>query len=105
MHACRNAEVSVHHALAELESEGPSEGEAATALGAAWEVVENSDSEKLRGVTASFEPQYMLAGGTSQVKDSLVMMLMGLPLEFQAGGIGTSIPAYTGFSGVSQVLC
>jgi len=78
--------------VAELGSESPFEGEAATALSAALEVVGKSDSEELRKVVASFEPQYMLAGGTSQAKDSLMMMLMGLPFAFQAGGIGTRIP-------------
>jgi len=90
--ASRSGALSVHSAVATVGSESPFEGEAATALSAALEVVGKSDSEELRKLVASFEPQYMLAGGTSQAKDSLMMMLMGLPFAFQAGGIGTRIP-------------
>jgi len=79
--------------LVELAGLAPELGEdAVKALNTALNVVGKSGSEQLRKIVKSFEPEYMLAGGTSQAKDSLMMMLMGLPFAFQAGGIGTRVP-------------
>merc|ERR1719160_2053503 len=58
----------------------------------ALKVVGESPSEDLRKLVDSFQPVYMLAGGTSQAKDSLMMMLMGLPFAFQGAGIATRAP-------------
>merc|ERR1719191_1197286 len=64
----------------------------AEALMQALQVVGKSGSEDLRKLVDSYQPVYMVSGGTSQGKDSLMMMLMGLPFAFQGSGIATRAP-------------
>merc|ERR1719327_1646620 len=67
-------------------------GAGATALVDALQIVGKSGSEDLRNIVDTFQPVYMITGGTSQGKDSLMMMLMGLPFAFQGAGIATRCP-------------
>jgi len=67
-------------------------GSGVEALTNALRVVGKSGSEDLRKIVDSFQPVYMITGGTSQGKDSLMMMLMGLPFAFQGAGIATRCP-------------
>jgi len=46
----------------------------------------------LAGDPKSLVPKFMLAGGVSQAKDSLLMMLMELPIAFQGAGVATRVP-------------
>merc|ERR1719191_2242633 len=64
----------------------------AEALMQALQVVGKSGSEDLRKLVDSYQPVYMVSGGTSQGKDSLMMMLMGLPFAFQGSGVATRAP-------------
>merc|ERR1719327_212904 len=67
-------------------------GAGATALVDALQIVGKSGSEDLRKIVDTFQPVYMIAGGTSQGKDSLMMALMGLPFAFQGAGVATRCP-------------